>query len=259
MAGTSPKIIQEIQRDIGARGVRLRSTEWSLSDGEQQESLLIIPGVLCPRQSFEPLAQMLAREFRVITFDFPGFGESEKPSPSRFNYDITTFSDSVIDLLSGLNLARTHMIGHGVGGAVAMHVAARSAENVRNLALIAPLAYPNPVAKRHQRLVHPLFGGIFFRQFLGERLYSSLFKEYICATTPSLIISEYYQALSSPAARGDKAFTVEAARNIRREMPHAGIEILPTGHAPHQQDPQATANILIPFFQGKRMGSQPGS
>lgn len=288
MTQSKLKTTLETQRDIGARGVRLRSTEWSTEESKDRDALLIIPGVLCPRQSFAPLAKHLAQRFRVVTFDFPGFGESEKPAPRRFDYNIETFADAVVDLLSGLQLARAHLLGHGVGGAVALHVAARSSENVRRLGLIAPLAYPHPVSSLHRRLVGPLLGGIFFRQVLGERLYTSLFKEYICATTTSSAIARNYEAISSPAARGallatlracldtrsttanarrtrastlviwgreDKIFPVEAARSLSREMPDAGLAILPTGHAPHEEAPGMTAEILIPFFEGRRRGS----
>ncbi|MCH2109711.1 MAG: alpha/beta hydrolase [Polyangiaceae bacterium] len=282
-----PEIL-EIQRDVGARGIRLRTTEWVAATAKPGvESIVIIPGALTPRQSFDLLASRLAERFRVIAFDFPGFGESEQPSPRRFSYGISTFADAVIDLLSGLGLARAHLLGHGIGGAVALRIAATHAEATRRVGLIAPLTHPHPASTAKRALLAPMIGGFIFRQLVGQGLFSSLYREEVNPKIDSETLDFYYRSFAPPAARAatlailrstldtrpiladarrvrsstfilwgrdDQLFPVENGRRLSREMPNAGLELLDSGHAPHEEIPDVCAPILLKFFAGLRAG-----
>ena len=107
----------EVHRDVSSAGVRLRCTEWrTLDDGLDKPAITALPGVLSPRYSFAEVARSLADEFRVFAVDLPGFGESEKHSPTRYNYSIPSFMEAIADLFGGLSIPQAHVLGHGVGG-----------------------------------------------------------------------------------------------------------------------------------------------
>ncbi len=280
----------EVHRDVSSGVVRLRTTEWRAPHVDPNSTPIVaLPGVLAPRLSYRALARCLSSEFRVIAVDFPGFGESEKPSLQRYNYGVDAFADAIADLFAGLNIAQAHLLGHGVGGAVALKLAAGHPEFVKRLALIAPLAPPasNPLNFRH--LLAPVLGGLLLRQLIGKSWFFRLYRERINPEISSELLDEYYEALSPPASRGallatlrasqdtrsliadsrriraptlllwgrdDRLFPVEQGRYLAREMPHTGLELFSSSHAPHEQCPEEAARVLAAFFDGRRAGSR---
>ncbi len=277
--------IEESHQDVSSGTVRLRATEWRTRSA-RATPLLILPGALSSRLSFRALAQHLASDFQVIAIDFPGFGDSEKPPPSRYPYGISAFADATADLFAGMNLARAHVLGHGLGGAVALRLAARHPELVIRLALMAPLIETAPSARF---LLGPVLGGLFLRQFVGKRLFFRMYREYINPDVEASALTQWYEALTPPACRSallstlraaqepreviadsrrvraptlllwgrdDRLLPVEHGRRLSREMPEAGLELLSSGHAPHEQHPETTAATLGSFFSGRRAGSR---
>ena len=78
MPNLSDSPVEHVVRDITARGVRMRVLE-----AGQGSPLILIHGFLVSHREYEDIIDPLARRFRVIAPDLPGFGESEKPSPTR--------------------------------------------------------------------------------------------------------------------------------------------------------------------------------
>lgn len=279
----------EAHQDVSSGVVRLRTTEWRTEQTRDEDpAVLMLPGAFSPRLSFRRVAQGLAPHMRAIAVDFPGFGDSEKPSAQRYPYGVAAFADAIADLFGGLGLSRAHVLGHGLGGAVALRLAASRPELVKRLALVAPLAHPARAPLRMRPLLAPVVGGLLFRQLAGKSLYFRAYRERVNPTIESKDLEQYYEALSSPASRAallatlrdaqdsrpiiadcrrvrsptlliwgrnDRLFPVEHGRYLSREMPHAGLEILTSSHAPHEEVPDETARVLIDFFGGKRAGS----
>jgi 4,5:9,10-diseco-3-hydroxy-5,9,17-trioxoandrosta-1(10),2-diene-4-oate hydrolase len=83
------------------------------------------------RGVFDPLA----RNHRVLAFDIPGFGGSDKPMGP---YTLEAMAGRVGDLLARYTRPPVVMVGHSMGGAIAAEVALRYPERVQELVLIAP-------------------------------------------------------------------------------------------------------------------------
>lgn len=79
----------------------------------------------------------LARRFRCLILDQPGFGGSERPERYERNY-LRIAADAVIGLLDELNLPKAHLLGNSMGGAVAVRVALDHGDRVDRLVLMAP-------------------------------------------------------------------------------------------------------------------------
>lgn len=73
---------------------------------------------------------VLARELRVIAYDFRGNGNSDEPSGS---VTMATFVDDTIALLDALGVERAHVYGQSFGGMVAQAMALTQPERVRTL------------------------------------------------------------------------------------------------------------------------------
>lgn len=71
---------------------------------------------------FSGLVSRLADRFRVTTYDFRGHGASSAP-PTGYKTD--RLADDLAELHEALHLEPAYLVGHSLGGVVAMHAAAR--------------------------------------------------------------------------------------------------------------------------------------
>ena len=76
----------------------------------------------------------LATRWSMIAFDNRGTGRSDRPADG---YDFPTQAADVIGLLDALGLARAHVLGFSMGGAIAQELAIRHADRVDRLILFA--------------------------------------------------------------------------------------------------------------------------
>lgn len=125
-------------RWIEVPGARLHVNEQG-----QGPSVLLIHGLGGQIGNFTyAVSALLARHFRVITVDRPGSGYSPRDAASAA--DIDTQAAALAALIEQLQLGRTLVVGHSLGGAIALSLALNHPERVAGLALLAPLTHmPN--------------------------------------------------------------------------------------------------------------------
>ena len=101
--------------------------------GEGQP-LLLIAGLASDSQSWLPVIIGLSKYFRVITFDNRGVGRSPED-----NTDITIqdMAEDAADLIKYLNLSSVDVLGHSMGGMIAMELAIKYPDLVEKLVLVA--------------------------------------------------------------------------------------------------------------------------
>jgi pimeloyl-ACP methyl ester carboxylesterase len=80
----------------------------------------------------------LARDFRVVAIDRPGSGYSERSPGAPAN--IRAQARQVAEVIEKLEIDNPLVVGHSLGGAVALALALEKPELVRGLALLAPLS-----------------------------------------------------------------------------------------------------------------------
>jgi pimeloyl-ACP methyl ester carboxylesterase len=98
--------------------------------------LLVLHGAEGFRTGWPPYLATLARQFRVIAPDLPGFGQSPGGEHFQDNLDLTIYLQ---DLLDALGLERVQILGHDLGGMAAAELAAAADRRVGSLVLVAPL------------------------------------------------------------------------------------------------------------------------
>ncbi len=101
--------------------------------------ILIMHGLLGSLDNWQSVAKSLAEENMVITIDLRNHGRSMH-SPV-FNYQAMV--DDVFAFLEEQHIFRTHVLGHSMGGKVAMYFALQNADFVEKLIVadIAPIQY----------------------------------------------------------------------------------------------------------------------
>jgi pimeloyl-ACP methyl ester carboxylesterase len=95
--------------------------------------LVLIHGITSSSATWERVMPYLARHFTVIAPDLIGHGESDKP---RGDYSLGSHASSIRDLLLVLGHERASVVGHSLGGGIAMQFAYQFPERCERLALV---------------------------------------------------------------------------------------------------------------------------
>lgn len=83
----------------------------------------------------------LSQDREVLVLDRPGYGHSTLPKPELS--DPRAQADWLARLIEATGHEDAVVVGHSLGGALALSLAVRHPERVRGLVLLAPYAYPN--------------------------------------------------------------------------------------------------------------------
>ncbi|EBA16834.1 esterase, putative [Roseobacter sp. SK209-2-6] len=103
--------------------------------------LVFIHGLSGQLQHFTyALTDLLSDEFRVIALDRPGCGYSTRSSDAMAR--LPEQADILLEFLRRLDIHQPTLIGHSLGGAVALAMALQAPEDIRGLALLSPLTHP---------------------------------------------------------------------------------------------------------------------
>jgi pimeloyl-ACP methyl ester carboxylesterase len=272
-----------IARDVTARGTRTRVVE--IGSGPP---LVLLHGFLGTHRVFDDVLEPLASRFHVLALDLPGFGDSEKPAPSRFNYGLETFAEVVADVIAALHVGRSHLLGHGLGGSVALTLAAEHPEFVDHLVLVAPQIFPQSLSRQTRSFLMPLLGAFIFKQVFGRSMFRRYFNNEVYGpghAVPPDRIDSLYDSFNSPAAResayavlrasldtrtsiarltrvraptmvvwgrADSLVTPLDAAKLVRQIPSACMEFVDSGHSPQEEQPGQFVFTVQKFLLDQR-------
>jgi len=97
------------------------------------EVLLLIHGMAGSSDAWRELIPRLAKNYRVVAPDLLGHGQTVKP---RGDYSLGAFAVSLRDLLDELGIAQATIVGHSLGGGVAMQFLYQHPDYCERLILI---------------------------------------------------------------------------------------------------------------------------
>lgn len=105
----------------------------------QGEPLIIMHGVFGSSDNWQTLAKIFAEQFKVYLVDLRNHGNS--PHSDDFSYELMV--KDVIELMDDEKISSAHILGHSMGGKVAMHLSTKHSERVNKLIVvdIAPKYY----------------------------------------------------------------------------------------------------------------------
>ena len=117
-------------RQIEAGGRRLNC----LDIGEGGIPVLFLHGFGADLNSWMFLQPALAEGRRTVALDLPGHGGSAKELDGA---DDASFAALLVEALAALEIERAHLVGHSMGGGIALALAASHPERAASLTLIA--------------------------------------------------------------------------------------------------------------------------
>ena len=107
----------------------------------QGAPLIILHGLFGSSDNWRNIATQLSEGRKVISVDLPNHGQS----PHTDNVSYQAMADAVANLIKELGLKRVDILGHSIGGKVAMTLTANYPEQVQSLIVVdmAPKRYPD--------------------------------------------------------------------------------------------------------------------
>jgi pimeloyl-ACP methyl ester carboxylesterase len=120
------------QRTLEHRGCRLAYTSWSSGP-----PVLLIQGVGLHGEGWLPQVNGLASRFRCITFDNRGMGRSQ---PAGGPITVEQMAEDALAILDAEKIESAHVVGHSLGGLVALRLALTARRQVKSLTLMCTFA-----------------------------------------------------------------------------------------------------------------------
>jgi pimeloyl-ACP methyl ester carboxylesterase len=96
--------------------------------------IALVHGIAGSSEQWEPAMRVLAERFTVVAPDLLGHGRSAKP---RGDYSLGAYASGLRDLLAALGHDRGTILGHSLGGGVAMQMAYQFPERCERLVLVS--------------------------------------------------------------------------------------------------------------------------
>ena len=115
---------------------------------DQNPPLVLIHGLGSASTVFKPIIPALLQEFRVITIDLPGHGES--PFVKALPMDPKSLGSAIFDTVKNeYGIERFHLAGNSLGGWIALEMAADQPNRILSVTGLAPAGlWFEPATKR---------------------------------------------------------------------------------------------------------------
>src|SRR3954447_7223245 len=97
-------------------------------------AILLVHGVTGSSQTWDDVIPFLSERYTVIAPDLLGHGRSAKP---RGDYSLGAYASGIRDLLGAIGHDRATIVGHSLGGGVAMQMAYQFPERCERLVLVS--------------------------------------------------------------------------------------------------------------------------
>src|SRR5215216_5983697 len=117
-----------------ANELSLHGHRVSYRTGGSGPALLLLHGITNSSETWARVAPRLAERFTVIAPDLLGHGQSATP---RGDYSLGAHASGARDVLTSLGIERATVVGHSLGGGIAMQFAYQFPERCERLVLVA--------------------------------------------------------------------------------------------------------------------------
>ncbi|GAM09562.1 putative hydrolase YugF [Geobacter sp. OR-1] len=254
--------------------------------GAGPEPLLFLHGFAASSVTWEEISPYFPLDrFRLYLLDLKGSGKSDKPRDNAYSPEDQ--ANLVLNAIEGLGIRNITMIGHSLGGGIALlawhkgKATCRSAL-ISRLVLIDAAAYPQRFPRFFQWLRKPILGWLLLRllplrsmvrynlrhvyhdpeQVTEARVarYMGCFRG---AGTVAAIIATARQVDSLRSipdhgqidvptliiwGRYDRVIRLQSGERLHAEIPGSRLVVMDCGHNPHEEEAAASAAAIIGFI-----------
>jgi pimeloyl-ACP methyl ester carboxylesterase len=241
--------------------------------------VVLIHGMVNSSRHWESVALELAQDYTVVAPDLIGHGDSATP---RGDYSLGAHAASIRDLLTAIGIDRATIVGHSLGGGVAMQFFYQFPQRTERLVLVSSGGLGGQVSPLLRSAALPGAAGLLWVAS-HPRVVGALSR----AGGQAELVARALRPLSRPGARtaflqtlrsvidfrgqrvsardrlylltamptlivwGERDHTIPLRHGLEthRAVPHSRFETLPrAAHFPHLEDPHGLAAVLRDFI-----------
>ncbi|PKV67328.1 alpha/beta fold hydrolase [Pontibacter ramchanderi] len=104
-------------------------------EGKGPETLIFIHGLGSYSPAWNKNVSELSQHYRCIAIDLPGYGKSDK---AGITAGMASYASQVLALMDALQLKQVTLVGHSMGGQIALTAALQAPQRIKYLILAAP-------------------------------------------------------------------------------------------------------------------------
>jgi 3-oxoadipate enol-lactonase len=247
--------------------IRIKDIELAYNRRGKGAPLVLLHGYPLDSHLWDDVAPLLEDTFDLILPDLRGFGESTTvDSP----YTMDDYASDVAGLLDHLGIQKTAIVGHSMGGYVALAFARLYPERVTGLGLISSQVLADPPDRKEARYksaadvsengigsvvetMAPKFTSNERLQTVArtamERQQPAAFIGALKAMAERMDSTSLLSSFKFPIViihgKADALIPIDRAREVKNAVPHAHlVEINGAGHIPMMEAKEETAKAL---------------
>src|SRR5262249_7880113 len=122
----------------------------SYTDEGKGPAALFVQGVGMTGRGWSPQTRALARDFRCISFDNCGIGDSRGDTRAL---SVDMLARDALALLDALQIERAHLVGHSLGGVIVQRMAALAPARAASLSFMCTFAGGRDLQRPSGRLI----------------------------------------------------------------------------------------------------------
>jgi pimeloyl-ACP methyl ester carboxylesterase len=217
---------------------------------------------------WQPFHARLAERYDVFAPDHPGYGQSDNPGWLEEVADLAQF---YLEFLKSCDLRGVHLIGHSLGGWIALEMATRSTARIKSLTLLSAagirvkdMGPPDIFAMDQEELLRTLFHD---RALIEQQLAATPGPEQLAAMARNRVtaarlgwnprfcnpkLRKWLRKIDIPThiiwGDQDRIFAPVYANELQNEIAGSKVTMIPdTGHMLHVEKADAVADAVLGF------------
>ena len=279
-------------RLLATKSVQLHTEQLNIRYAElgdpSNPTLVLLHGVPENLQAWYAAAPLLAENYHVLAFDWPGFGGSD-PMPSTKDYTSRRFANVVVDFLDSLQIPQANLVATDIGLLPALIVGLEHPDRVSKLAVMDGIPFPRPQYSSWELKSFARKGSIlgkalvnwfpsisariarlkgFYRahsipsevrdEFASDGVSKSNQEAFLSYFQNFRIEQEYFEPraheVQTPVlvvwGKHDRFINAKLGHEIAETLPNARLEVIDrSGHYVHMDKPQELARVVTKFFR----------
>ncbi|CAB1059296.1 hypothetical protein D1BOALGB6SA_4058 [Olavius sp. associated proteobacterium Delta 1] len=272
-----------IPDDIAGKFIRIDSRNIRYIDSGSGVPLVFIHGFGSSVFSWRKNIHPISKHHRVCAPDLPGFGFSDKPLDA--DYTIDAYADFIIQFMDRLQIKKAVLVGHSLGGGIALLTSLKYPSRVRALILLDTEAYPitPPLMLRAAKLpivrsiIHRAIGEWVVRislkrsyhdqTLITERLVDEYYRPFLTENGKSVPIKvlqaidfeklkelpRRYRRIRKKTliiwGQEDRISRIHLAQKLKKDLPNSKLMIIPaSGHLVQEEKPEVVNSAILNFI-----------
>jgi len=144
----------EMASNLRSESIKVGELDIRYLTGGQGDPLVVLHGGGDSGKAWLQNAIELSKYYSIYVPDLPGFGLSQSMSD---NFDLSEYVIFVEDFSQNLGLRQFHLVGHSLGGGIALHYALKFPQKIKRLVLVSSICLGKEIALWARVLSHPIF------------------------------------------------------------------------------------------------------